>query len=107
MKLKFYKERVTPWKICKKCGVEYRPPTKRTATLGLCYVHRKDFAKEFYQKYGKKWQLENWAKVYEWWKDWVKRNPERRRQIALESYHRNKDKPSNKARKHRATKKPI
>ena len=42
---------------------------------------------------------------YQLWKKWTVKNLIKRNKIALESYHRRKSDPKNKARKHRTTKK--
>lgn len=74
------------------CGVEFRPDNNPN-NLGLCIVHRKLYQKEHNKwytnlspekkkEYIKKQVLAN--------KGWVARNPERRRQIALRSYHKRK-----------------
>lgn len=100
-------------KQCKVCGVEYRPPRYSFfAVLGLCQKHRKQYYKHHYIVIKLPWlKALSPQRRAEWWKQhyghlrkWVRDNPERRKAIALVSYHKNKDK--HKARKHRATKKP-
>ncbi len=108
----FYKD-VKLIKRCKKCRVEYRPKRYSfSATLGLCWDCRRPYYKKWYQEVWKVWferqtkekqkQLRK-AKLFGW-KIWVMKNKVRRRKQALESYHRRKNNPTNKKRRHRATK---
>jgi len=89
---------------CKVCGKEYRSYGKYTykIALKLCYTHRQIWFKQQYQKCKANPQCK--AMVYEKWKRWVIRNIEKRRWWALKSYHKRKDLPKNKLRKHRRTK---
>lgn len=95
-------------RVCKVCGVKYlKPKSYSLAGLRLCYVHRKEWFKECYQNYTKEWRRkhpEYKVVQYQVWKKWVVQNLERRRNIALRSYHKLKNNPKNKARKHIATK---
>ena len=88
--------------FCKKCGIAFHSHKK--LHFGLCSVHRKPVMRAQYQKAKAEGRI-NKELRYKNWKKWVVENIDRRRQLALESYHRNKNKPSNKMRKHRATKK--
>lgn len=96
-------------KFCKVCGVEFRPARYSVAArLGLCIKHRREYQRERAKRYG--WHTwspekkkESTRKNYSVWLNWVKNHPDYRRKLALESYHRRKLDPKNKARKHRAT----
>ncbi len=108
----FYRD-IKVIKNCKVCRVEYRPiRSSFNDRLGLCYKHRKQYYKHYYIAIRLAWlkalspqrRAEWWKQHYGHLRQWVKDNPERRKAIALASYHRNKGK--HKARKHRATKKP-
>jgi len=107
-KLVYYKERIWNRRICKICGVPFKVDRESYYwNLHLCYVHRKEFFKKLYESYSKEYQKKYGYKYkvirYEVWKKWVIRYLPRRRLQALTSYHRNKFKESNKARKHRRT----
>ena len=96
-------------KFCKVCGVRYRPARySHQASLGLCHTHRRIYKLEEFRKWFKKLSPEVQKKYrdreYEIWKKWVLKHMDRRRKMALESYHRRKGEPKNRARKHRATK---
>lgn len=96
----FYKGREYLFRVCKKCGVEYRAERGSwKLKLRFCRPHRTEYFKFYKQKYG--YYHPNDLKR---WKLWVTKNLEHRRQQALLSYHKNKMKPVNKVRKHRATK---
>ncbi len=101
---KFFYKDVKIIKYCQKCGVSFRPQ-KGTAHFNLCAVHRRPYAQEAYKKYQEKYKEKYKGKYkdlrYRTWKAWIEKNLERRRKLALESYHRNKDK--HKSRKHRTT----
>lgn len=109
--LKPYKD-IKIIKFCKVCGVEFRPKRYSSqASIGLCIKHRREYYKELRRLYGwKTWSPEKKKEVarkrYPNWLRWVrknKKNIERRRATALKSYHRRKNDPKNKARKHVAT----
>ena len=90
---------------CKVCGKEMRSYTGRNVKVSsrLCRTHRKGWLSELRKRY--RALPRNKIAIYTSWRRWVAKNIERRRRLALESYHRNKDKPSNLERRHRATKK--
>lgn len=97
-------------KFCKLCGMDYE--AKRgsfEAMTNLCYKHRNLWYKELYKIYGKEHdKLPRRKKMwYKSWLKWVKKNYEKRRAIALASYHRRKQEPKNKARKHRRTREKL
>ena len=91
----------------KTCSIEYNPQTRTLAYLGFCYTHRKQFYKKIWRKYGKPYQRiygktpARKAKQYIRWRKWVTRNIDKRRLIALKSYHRHKD--EHRHRKQQAT----
>ncbi len=103
---------MTNWKwikFCSICGIDYAPKRGSwEAATNLCVLHRDQWYKELYKK---KYLFERLpyrkALRYKVWLAWVKKNWERRKKIALDSYHRRKNEPHNKMRKHRATKKPL
>lgn len=106
----FYRD-VKLIKFCKVCNVEYRPERGSFfAMLGLCHKHRKVYYQDWYKNkflpFFEKLSLEQKQKYrdmrYGVWKKWVTNNVERRRLQALESYHRNKHKHTD--RKHRKKK---
>ena len=108
---KHYYRDVKLIKFCKKCGVEYRPPRFTFfAMFGLCWKCRRPYYKKFYNEVWKPWFAkqtpEMRAKIkgkrYLVWKIWVTKNEIKRRQQALASYHKNKEKY--RGRRHRATK---
>ena len=110
-KLPFYKEKIYLGRLCKVCGTEYKA-RKGGVNWGLrlCALHRRQWWREHYYKFDKAWRLnhkEYRAMQYQVWKKWVTENIERRQLIALNSYHKRKHDPRNKARKHRATQKPV
>ena len=105
----FYKD-VKVIKVCKVpgCGVEYRPERGSFfSKLNLCHKHRNIYYRNWYINtflpYFKKLpeaEKEKYrAMKLEGWKRWVEKNLDKRRQQALESYHRNKH--LHVARKHR------
>ena len=105
----FYRD-VKVIKVCKvpTCLVEYRPPKDSFfARLNLCHKHRTIYYRNwyinrflpFFAKLSKEEQQRYRDMRYEAWLDWVDKNTDKRRQQALESYHRNKHK--HVARKHR------
>ena len=107
---KFYKEKIQLFRLCRVCGEEFRSPKRmRDQNNYLCIVHRREFHKQIYLRYPRisyKDQSPEWkTRVYQYWLQWVTNNLENRRVIALHSYHKNKYKDSNKARRHRTTKK--
>jgi hypothetical protein len=107
MSKKFFRE--TRWiKFCKICGTEYRPlKYSWEADTGLCNKCRHKWYKELYKKKIAYFnQPERKKQRYEVWLKWIKKNYERRRMLALISYHKRKNDPKNKTRRHRATKKP-
>lgn len=106
----FYKD-VQVIKICKvpTCLQEYRPQRGSFfAKLNLCHKHRNIYYRNWYLNtfvpFFKKLPEEEKQKYRDMkmdaWKKWVEKNLDKRRQQALESYHRNKHKSN---RKHRAT----
>jgi len=111
----FYKD-VKVIKFCKFCGVSFRPQRGSFfSSLGLCHKHRRVYYRNwyinkflpFFAKLTPEQQQKYRDMRYATWKKWVSNNVERRRLQALESYHRNKDKPQNKARRHRRTHSPV
>ena len=99
-------------KFCRfpNCGVMFRPDNN-PYNKGLCYVHRKQYQREQYKKWKANLTPEQKEKIKEYgrnhypqWLIWVSKNIERRRRIALRSYHRRKKEPKNKMRRHRRTK---
>lgn len=103
MKLTFLKEFIRIGRRCKECGVEYTGRSQWSVRLGLCAVHRREWFKKFYQEYTKEYlrtHPEARLRAYQSWRRWVIKNLSRRRTLALESYHRNKNKPGNKKRRH-------
>lgn len=100
MKKYFFKELFRPVKICKECGVEFRVKSNVAYKLSLCPTHARAWWRIQWKKYGKKHarKPENKKKNYLAWKSWVTEHLERRRQIALESFHRNKHKKKNQER---------
>ena len=97
-------------KFCKLCGMDFEAKRGSFAAQSqLCYKHRNLWYKELYKLYGKEHdKLPHRKKMhYRLWLQWIKKNWERRRAIALASYHRRKQDEKNKTRKHRATKKPA
>ena len=105
----FYKD-IKVIKFCKVCKISCRFPNDSFfSSLGLCYKHRRDFYRDWRKKVWWPWfkkQLPEVQKKYrDSWNKWVEKNIDRRRKIALRSYHRRKFDSKNKARKHRATKK--
>lgn len=105
---RFYRE-IKIIRSCKVCGVEFRPARYSVAAnLWLCIKHRREYQREQAKLYGwKSWsperKKEEAKKRYPVWLNWVKNHPERRRELALMSYHRRKLDPKNKTRRHRAT----
>lgn len=106
MSKKFFRD-IKVIKFCKavehgrQCGVAYKPARGSFfARLGYCYVHRRKYYKEWYTEKFVPWfdnQSEETKRYYrrikrEIWDAWVAKYPERRRSIALTSYHKNKDK---------------
>lgn len=91
-------------RFCLICNAEFRPQDNKGEHHGLCYRHRLLFWRSWYATYGK---YVDWTKYKETrdraWDRWVERNKERRRAQALASYHRKKNDPVNKKRKHRKT----
>ena len=78
------------------------------AKTDLCVKHRHLFNKEKYKRYGTLPHVKK--KNYQNWLRWVKKNPERRRAIALASFHRHKGDPKNKEYRRnykKPTKKPA
>src|SRR3990167_8851235 len=109
-KLKFYKE-YHYIKHCRVCGVQYRPGRYDSRrNISLCWPHRKIYLREQFNKWFN--NLPEERKVlrkeycYSIWKKWVIQNIEKRRTVALVSYHKRKNESKNKARKHVRTK-PI
>lgn len=87
-------------RVCRDCGVEYRPKRYSfQASSQRCYVCRKKKAREYWATMSP----EEKKKKYTYWFNWTENNLDKRRTIALASYHRNKNNPANKARKHRPT----
>ena len=110
---KFLKE-VYVVKFCKKCDVRYLIRRGKSQMgkirygMDYCIKHRHLFWQDKYLLYKYQFQWPSMkALQFKVWKKWVQQNPERRRQLARESYHRHKNNPRNKVRKHRATKKPL
>ena len=83
-------------KYCKQCGVSFRPKRGSVgAQLGRCWNCRGKFLKEYQKTHTwHTWSPEKKQRVlerhYPVWLEWVSRNLERRRAIALASYHRRK-----------------
>lgn len=106
----------TPWRDvrvirwCKVCKISFRPERGSVEDrLGYCHTHRHEHYAKWWEEYGKKYfdtlspeKQEEYAKTrYEVWLRWVEENKEKRRQIALASYHRNKKKRRAKRNKQR------
>jgi hypothetical protein len=93
-------------KRCKNCGVVFRP--RRDVYHKLCRTCRRKVNylnnKAWYERLSPEKKAIYWEKKYEQRRQWEKKNPMRRRVLALESYHRCKMKESNRKRKHRRTK---
>ena len=80
-------------RVCKFCGTQYRPRRFGAfATLRRCYKCRKLWFKEAYKRWGKEYSKTPARKKsnYEVWKKWVKKNPERFKEIQLASLTRRK-----------------
>jgi hypothetical protein len=106
----YYKD-IKTIKFCKVCGVPFRPKRGSVGWIsGLCHKHRYLYSKKL-AEYSAAWwgrktpeyKREYKKKNYESWKKWVEKNKKKRRLIALKSYHRRKNDPKNKARKHVST----
>ncbi len=105
----YYRQILGIIKKCKGCGKHWRPEVYSLASQNrnLCEVCRKEYHKKFYWNYLKpylaslkpelKERLKEQKKKA--WNNWVKKNPDRRREQALASYHRNKNKARNKRRR--------
>lgn len=98
--------------ICKVCKVEFRPERYSAfARIGLCHKHRYIYYRNWYINWFLPWFAKQSPETqqryrdmrYGVWKKWVNSYPERRKKIALDSYHRRKADPTNKKRKHRKT----
>ena len=110
MSQKFYKN-IKLILFCKVCGVKYLPERySKRAEMGGCYKHRWVSQTQWNSVWYAKLPPERkkiYAQVkYGKWKNWVKNNIEGRRRIARISYHKRKLDSKNRARRHRATKKP-
>ena len=94
---------------CKNCGVEYRPARfSFFASLKLCWKCRRIYYRNWYINKFLPWFMKQPKEVqdkyrkmrYDAWLKWVEKNADKRRKQALESYHRRKLDPKNRARKH-------
>lgn len=100
-KLKFYKDLKLIY-FCKECGVEYRPQRfTYKANLHRCWKCRRLYCSERFKKQTPERQREIKERNYKLGKLWVIKNIEKRRKIALKSYHQRKD--EHRARRHRRT----
>lgn len=92
--------------FCLKCGeiIEDYDVNKASNTT-FCKKHRYIFNKYIYEK-GEKFNSVLKNKTFNRWKNWTFKNWDRRNKIALDSYHRRKNDPKNKKRKHRRTRFP-
>jgi len=111
-KTKFYKD-IKIVKRCKKCGVPFRP-ARYSYHLGLCIVCRREFIKfsrpswkESVAKMTPERREEFMEKEYLRWQKWVNAHIDRRRYLALKSYHQRKYIPSNRARSHHKKKTAV
>lgn len=76
---KYKKEKMWSVKICRDCGVDFKPKNKG---MRYCYPCR--------SKRRKRIGYEPWSKVKARYKRWVDKDIQHRRAIALRSYHRRK-----------------
>ena len=104
----FYKD-IKIIKVCRVCGVSFRPPRfTHRASISLCIKHFRIQSNEAFKKRFAGLSKEEKSllskKRYPYWLEWKKKNIIKRNKIALESYHRRKNDSKNKARRHRRTK---